>query len=150
MRFRLPSFFPRETFLMALDSIRAHKFRSTLTVLGIVVGLLVAILVAAVLTGMRGNIVRMVEEYGTNNIYAFHLSTGPQLHVDRAERARKPLNEADAEALRQHAWAAEEVSNVLMVAWWDSTIQHKGQNYRRGNMSGVSANYARTANVSVR
>ena len=150
MKLRLPAFIPREILLMALDSIRAHKFRSFLTVLGIVIGVCVVIVIASLITGLRNNIVQMIEEYGTNNIYAFHLSTGPQLHVDRAERARKPLNEADADAIRQHAWAAEEVSNVLMVAWWDSTIQHKGQNYRRGNMQGVSANYARTANVSVR
>jgi hypothetical protein len=29
-----------------------------------------------ILTGMRQSIVSIVEEYGTNNIYAFHLSTG--------------------------------------------------------------------------
>src|SRR5918997_1048607 len=150
MKLKLPAFIPREILLMALDSIRAHKFRSFLTVLGIVIGVCVVIVIASLITGLRNNIVQMIEEYGTNNIYAFHLSTGPQLHVDRSERARKPLNESDAEAIRQHVTAAEEVSNVLFVAWWDSTIQHKGQNYRRGNMQVVSANYARTANVSVR
>ena len=150
MKFRLPSFIPREILRMAFDSIRAHKVRSFLTVLGIVIGVWVAIVVASLITGLRNNIVAMVEEYGTNNIYAFHLSTGPQLHQDRSERARKPLTEADADAIRQFAPAAEEVSNVLFVAWWDSTIQYKGQNYRRGNMSGVSANYQRTANISVR
>ena len=61
---------------MALDSIRSHKFRSFLTILGIVVGVMTAIVVASILTGMRQNIVAIVEDYGTNNIYAFHLSTG--------------------------------------------------------------------------
>ena len=64
---------------MALDSLRAHKFRSALTVLGIVIGVLVAIVVASILTGLRANIVKMVEDYGTNNIHAFHLTTGPQV-----------------------------------------------------------------------
>src|SRR2546430_16000975 len=107
MRLRIPKFIPRETLLMALDSLRAHKFRSALTVLGIVIGVLVAIVVASILTGLRANIVRMVEEYGTNNIYAFHLTTGPQVGKrDQSERARKPLTPEDGEAIAQQASAA--------------------------------------------
>ncbi len=67
---------PAEILKMALDSIRANKFRSFLTILGIVVGVMTAIVVASILTGLRQSIVAMIEEYGTNNIYAFHLSTG--------------------------------------------------------------------------
>ena len=47
MKLRLPSFIPRETLLMAFDSVRAHKFRSALTVLGIVIGVIVSIVVAS-------------------------------------------------------------------------------------------------------
>src|SRR3989442_3563410 len=98
MRLRFPEFIPRETLLMALDSVRAHKFRSALTVLGIVIGVLVAIVVASILTGLRANIVRMVEEYGTNNIYAFHLTTGPQFVArDQSTPARKPLRPQQAQ-----------------------------------------------------
>ncbi len=67
---------PMEVLRMALDSIRANKFRSFLTILGIVVGVMTAIVVASILTGLRQSIVAMIEEYGTNNIYVFHLSTG--------------------------------------------------------------------------
>ncbi len=148
---RLPAFIPKEIFAMALDSIRAHKFRSFLTVLGIVIGVTTAITIASILTGLRGSIVQMIEEYGTNNIYAFHLTTGPSVGPrDAAERQRKPLTEADAEAIRRGAPAVEEVSNDLFVSWWDSTISYQGKNYRRGQMEGVSASYQRTANVSVR
>src|SRR3989441_2495585 len=102
MKLRLPSFIPRETLLMALDSVRAHKFRSALTVLGIVIGVIVSIVVASILTGLRANIVHMVEEHGTNNIYAFHLTTGPQVgERDQSERARKPLTPEDGEAIAQ-------------------------------------------------
>ena len=151
MKLRLPRFVPREILLMALDSIRAHKFRSFLTVLGIVIGVAVVIVIASLLTGVRQSIVNYVEEYGTNNIYAFHLTTGPQMGPTSAEeRQRKPLTEADAEALRRGVTAAEEVANDLMVAWWDSTVSYRGTNYRRGQMQGVSANYARAVNLSVR
>ncbi|HYE16535.1 MAG TPA: ABC transporter permease, partial [Pyrinomonadaceae bacterium] len=70
MRFRLPGLITKEILAMALDSIRSHKFRSALTVLGIVIGVMTAITVAALLTGLRGSLVKIVEEYGVNNIYA--------------------------------------------------------------------------------
>src|ERR1044072_5050195 len=89
-----------ETLKMAIDSVRGHKFRSFLTVLGIVIGVMTAISIASLLTGMRQSIVAIIEEYGTNNIYAFHLSTGPRTSEDRAERLRKPLTVADAETIK--------------------------------------------------
>ncbi len=134
---------------MALDSIRAHKFRSFLTVLGIVIGVMTAIIIASLLTGMRQSIVSIIEEYGTNNIYAFHLSTGFTNVSREEERTRKPFKEEDAEAIRRGAPAVETVASVLLVAWWDSTIQYQGKNYRRGQLQGVTANYADAANLSV-
>ena len=95
MKLRLPRSILTETLRMAIDSLRGHKFRSFLTVLGIVIGVLTAILIASIITGMRQSIIGMIEEYGTNNIYAFHLSTGPRTGEDRSERTRKPLT-ADA------------------------------------------------------
>src|SRR6185436_1597579 len=101
----------RETLKMAIDSVRGHKFRSFLTVLGIVIGVMTAICIASLLTGLRQNIVAMIEEYGTNNIYAFHLSTGPRTSEDRAERLRRPLTIADADAIKV-ASAVEDVAHV--------------------------------------
>src|SRR6476619_516432 len=103
LKFRLPQSSLRETLAMSFDSVRGHKFRSFLTVLGIVIGVLTAIVIASLLTGMRQSIIAIIEEYGTNNIYAFHLSTGPRTNVDRAERLRKPLTVADAEAVKAQA-----------------------------------------------
>src|SRR5215510_4509396 len=102
---------PREVLAMAVDSIVSHKFRSFLTVLGIVVGVITAIVVASILTGMRQSIVSMVEDYGTNNIYAFHLSTGfgPS---NRDERNRKPLTEDDANAILAQCKTVQDLTLV--------------------------------------
>ena len=66
----------RENLAMAFDTLLAHKFRSFLTVLGIVVGVLTVIVIASILTGMRQSVVAQIEDLGTNNIFAFHLNTG--------------------------------------------------------------------------
>src|SRR5438128_10879273 len=97
---------------MALDNVRAHKFRSFLTVLGIVIGVATVIAIASILTGLRGNLIQYVEDFGINNIYAFHLSTGIQLGGrDRAERSRKPLTDDDGAAIPTQAQEVEAGSN---------------------------------------
>src|SRR4051794_21224978 len=152
---KLPKFLRSETLLMALDSVRAHKFRSFLTVLGIIIGVTTAISIASILTGMRKNIIGIIEEYGTNNIYAFHLSTGPQVSQDRSERARKVLVPDDAEAIKAQSQAVEDVAVVAPNVGYsggpfDDNITYNGKNYRWGNTQGVSANYAEIANVNLR
>ncbi len=142
----------RETLAMALDSIRAHKFRSFLTVLGIVIGVMTAIVIASMLTGLRQSIVSIIEEYGTNNIYAFHLSTGPRLNEDRSERTRKPLTVADAETIATQASAVAEVAHVAPNVGYfggsfDDNITYQGRNYRWANTQGVSPNYADITNI---
>ncbi|HEX3183649.1 MAG TPA: ABC transporter permease [Pyrinomonadaceae bacterium] len=155
MKLRLPKGMVRETLGMAVDSVRGHKFRSFLTVLGIVIGVMTAICIASILTGMRQNIVAMIEEYGTNNIYAFHLSTGPRTGEDRSERTRKPLTVADAEAIKAQAPAVEDVAWLAPNVGYgggpfDDNITYQGRNYRWGNTQGVSPNHADLTNVAVR
>ena len=147
----LKSLFPVETVAMALGAIRAHKFRSGLTVLGIVVGVMTVVAVASILTGLRSRIVAMVEEYGTNNIYAFHLSTGPRVgDRDRSEYDRKALTPEDAEAILAQAPAIQDAANVLFLWRVNSTLGYRGHKYRSGFLQGVSAAYADVTNISVR
>jgi putative ABC transport system permease protein len=154
MKLQLPKGILRETLRMALDSVRGHKFRSFLTVLGIVIGVMTAISIASLLTGLRQNIVAMIEEYGTNNIYAFHLSTGPRTGEDRSERLRRPLTVADADAVAL-APAVEEVAHVAPNVGYgggafDDNVTYQGRNYRWGNTQGVSSNYANITNISLK
>jgi putative ABC transport system permease protein len=155
MKLRLPKIFPRETLKMALDNVRSNKFRSFLTVLGIVIGVMAAIVVASILTGMRQSIISIIEEYGTNNIYAFHLTTGPRTTTDRAERLRKPLAVADAEAIKTQASAVEDLAITAPNVGYsggpfDDNITYQGRNYRWGNTEGVTPNYAGIVNVNLR
>src|SRR5262245_48431315 len=155
MKLRVPNFFPRETLVMALDNVRSNKFRSFLTVLGIVIGVMAAIVVASILTGMRQNIISIIEEYGTNNIYAFHLTTGPRTTTDRAERLRKPLVVADADAIKAQASSVEDLAVIAPNVGYsggpfDDNITYQGKNYRWGNTQGVTANYASIVNITIR
>jgi putative ABC transport system permease protein len=151
---RLPNFIPVEIIKMALDSIRSNKFRSVLTVLGIVVGVMTAIIVASILTGMRNSIVQMIEEYGTSNIYAFHLTTGfgPP---NREERNRKPLTVEDVAAIKAQSTAVEDIALIAPGIGsfgnsFDDNMTYEGRNYRWANTDGVSSNYEQISNVTIR
>jgi putative ABC transport system permease protein len=145
---------PKEILQMSFDSIFANKFRSFLTILGIVVGVMTAIVVASILTGMRQSIVSIVEEYGTNNIYVFHLSTGfgPP---NRDEKNRKPLTSEDADALLVQSSAVNDVAQVAInIGSWgsgfDDNLVYEGKNYRWALTDGVTPNYAGISNLTLR
>jgi putative ABC transport system permease protein len=139
---------------MALDSIAGHKFRSALTILGIVVGIITAVVVASILTGMRQSIVSIVEEYGTNNIYVFHLSMGGG-PSNRDERNRKPLNDADAAALLNQSTTLDDIALINpgignFGPSFDDNMKYEGRNYRWASVDGVSTNYDRIVNLGIR
>ena len=139
---------------MAMDSIFSHKFRSFLTILGIVVGVMTAIVVASILTGMRQSIVSIVEEYGTNNIYAFHLSTGFGSR-SRDERNRKPLTDDDATAILNQSTAVQDITCVApsigsFGGGFDDNLVYEGKNYRWALTDGVQPNYAEMTNLVIK
>ena len=99
---KLPSSNIGETLRMALDSVRGHKFRSFLTVLGIVIGVLTAIVI---LTGIKHHLNRRVRH---GNIHAFHY---PLAHErDRSERTSEAI--PSPPAIATQASAVEAVAPV--------------------------------------
>jgi len=148
---RVSTSLPREVLKMSLESIFSNKFRSFLTILGIVVGVITAIVVASILLGLRQNIVAMIEDYGTNNIYAFHLTTGfgPP---NREERARKPLTSADAEAILKQSNAIEDIAVVApgignFGPSFSDNLVYEDKNYRWAQTDGVTPNYLKISNL---
>ena len=122
-----------------------------MTILGIVVGVITAIVVASILTGMRNSIVSIVEEYGTSNIYAFHLSTGfgPR---SRDERNRKPLTDDDASAILAQSTAVKDIATVApsigsFNGEFDDNLVYEGKNYRWALTDGVMPNQMEMTNL---
>jgi len=140
-----------DTWRMAFQNLRANRLRSGLTIFGVVIGVLVVVVVASILTGMRRNIIQAVEEYGTNNIFAFHLTTGPQLgDRDRTEYRRKPLRPEDGEAIRAQAPAVEDVANLGFLWLRDKTMSYGREKYQRADLQAVSANYLSVTGLGLR
>ncbi len=85
---------------MALETVREHKTRSFLTVLGVVIGVAAMIFVASMLVGVSRDIQGYLDDYGTNTLFVFRwdfaIRTG---RMSQEERNRKPLTLADAQAI---------------------------------------------------
>ena len=90
----------RETVKIALDTLRANKMRSGLTILGIVIGVMTVITISSVINGLNTSVSNMVAQFGTNVLWMFRF---PVIGVrPTAEMlARKQLTYDDMLAIGQ-------------------------------------------------
>jgi putative ABC transport system permease protein len=90
----------REAVLIALEQLRANKFRSALTIMGIVIGVGTVVIMSAVIDGIRGEIMAEVEAVGPRSfIIARTDFTEIQFTDDPARRNTNPrieIHEAEA------------------------------------------------------
>jgi ABC-type antimicrobial peptide transport system permease subunit len=142
----------RENLSLALDTLRTHKFRSFLTVLGVLIGTTTVIAVASIISGLDAQLVNTAEQYGTNSLWVYKLQMGAPHRLTREERLRKPLSYEDAMALKEHCPAVDEVSAALFRQMGDfgglppSSVRYKGHDMSDAQFMGVTANYLKISN----
>jgi putative ABC transport system permease protein len=85
---------------MATDTIRGNKMRSSLTVLGIVIGVAMVIGVSSIGRGLDDNVRDLVASIGSNIVFAFHIEPFTFGRMSEEMRTRKELTFEDAEAIR--------------------------------------------------
>ena len=89
----------KETITMALDTLRANKLRSGLTILGIVIGVMTVIIISSVINGLNSSVSGLVESLGTNVIWVFRF---PVIGVRPTTEmlTRKQMTYEDAMAMK--------------------------------------------------
>ena len=101
---------------MALAALWSHKFRSLLTVLGIVIGITTVVTVSSLLTGVRKGVVTFFEELGPDNIFLYKTSGDPSSPVaPPKEQKRRPIRPEYAELIERMCPSVETTSLTLYV-----------------------------------
>jgi putative ABC transport system permease protein len=131
-----------ENLKQAMDTLRAHKLRSCLTVFGVVLGVSVIMLVAALLTGFDAQIQDSINQYGADTAFVSRFDQGP--HGGRRpkdERERKPLELEDAQAIQELCPAVKNVT--AFVTWWEQphTVRTKAGEVLSIDFRGVQPNF---------
>ena len=107
---------PRENISMALTAVWTNRFRSMLTILGIVIGISTVVTVASLLSGLRQGIVTFFDELGPDNVFVYKTSGDPnQTFAPPKERKRRALKKEYVETLRRYASHVEQISLALFI-----------------------------------
>jgi putative ABC transport system permease protein len=92
---------------MALDTLRANKLRSGLTVLGIVIGVMTVITISSVINGLNNTVSTLVESFGTNVLWIFRFEVfGNRPTAEQLNRKQLTLDDMEAIAKLPHVVAA--------------------------------------------
>ncbi len=102
-----------ENVWMALDTLRTHKLRSFLTVLGVIIGTMTVIVIAAFVSGIDARVATEIQSFGTNSIYIYKFDPGFNFAPTFEERTRKPLSFEDAVALQNECPSVLNVSPMI-------------------------------------
>src|ERR1700746_3073842 len=124
--------------VLALQTIRSHKMRAFLTVLGVIIGTGTIIGVAAILTGFDANMTAVLRSFGPNSIIVFKFPVGFRVNnLTPEERTRKELTYENAVHLRQRCMSCEDVSAMLFPNNGPITAHYKGNEMAGVDVFGV-------------
>ncbi len=102
----------KESSLMALDTLRANKLRSSLTILGVSVGVVTIIFMVSIIQGLNRAFADQIESLGSNTIFVSKFEPSFGRPPNPEEVHRKDLTMDDAEALRREAPSIAGVSPI--------------------------------------
>jgi putative ABC transport system permease protein len=135
-----------ETMRLALDALRAHKLRSFLTLLGVILAVATLVAVMSVVSGMNFYVADRIANLGANVFIVdrFGIITSQDAWVKAQKRPLITME--DYERMRDNMKTAKAVA-----ALDDHNIEVRSGNQRLQNtdVMGVSPNYAEVRNINV-
>lgn len=130
-----------EAFQMALHSIQAHKLRSALTALGIIIGIASVVAVIALGRGAQQKVIDDIQAMGTNTITIFPGKGFGDLDSWRV----KTLTLSDAEALAEQSYIAS--ASPSIAGQGVATYRNKSATTQ---LEGVGEQYFATIGISIK
>jgi putative ABC transport system permease protein len=135
-----------ENLSVAMDTLRARKVRSALTILGIVIGVTSVISVAAIVDGLNGEVKSRVEGLGSHTLFLTRIppNQGPGRLPQRI-RIRKELRDDDARFIEDTCPAvayATTFANRINYSDQVDEVRYGDAHVERFFLRGVEPDYA--------
>src|SRR5579884_4468583 len=103
-------------FHLAIETIRAHKMRAFLTVLGVVMGTGTIIGVGAILTGFDSSVTAVLSSFGPNSIIVYKFPAGRPSPPTQEERTRKDITYENALDIKERCSVCVDVSPMMFAS----------------------------------
>ena len=138
---------------LALTTVREHKMRSFLTVLGVIIGTGTIIGVGSIIAGLDGAVTDVLRSFGTNTAMIFKAPIA--FHRLTAEEARrKPITYADGVAIAARCPSVSAVSPYLIPNTPGSGLQiniarYKGNELYNADVAGTEESYAQSGQAEI-
>src|SRR3954452_8120038 len=100
----------KESASIAVSTLRANKLRSSLTILGVSVGVITIIFMVSIIQGLNRAFAAQIESLGSNTIFVSKFDPSFGRPPNNEELHRKDITFEDAEAIRTEG--AENIDSV--------------------------------------
>ncbi len=131
---------------MALSTIREHKMRSLLTILGVIIGTGCVIAVGSIITGVNGAITNITKSFGPDTGFAYKFNIGFRGNISGEEFRRKPLTYENALAIKERCPSVIHVSPYMfspnMFNNFFERIKYKNREVFQIELAGTTESYA--------
>jgi putative ABC transport system permease protein len=114
---------------MAIDSLRMHKLRSFLTLLGIVIGVMTVIGMVSIVQGLNRSFLSELEAIGSDIIIVQKFEPGSQVvRLTEEDRQRKDLTYEDAKAIQEEcSYVKAVVASLVVDLFTDIPIKYQNK-----------------------
>jgi putative ABC transport system permease protein len=138
----------RSCVVMALETVREHKMRSLLTVLGVIIGTGTVIAVGSIITGVNGVITDVTRSFGPDTVFAFQFNLGFRGQITAEEAKRKKLTWEETQELAERCPAILHVApylfspNTFDRGGWVDRAKYRNKDLYNIEFAGTESGYA--------
>ena len=139
----------REAFWISIDTLRTHKLRTFLTLLGVVIATTTLIVVMSVINGMNLYVANKIANLGANTLVLSQFNwTSTQEEWLIAQRRNKPIRRDDYEFLKDQLPNYKTIAAEAGVSP-QPEVKYKGRSLEQTDVGGVTPSMIDLGNMKV-